>query len=162
MYYVKKEDKNMLTLLDQDYAPITANETEAAIAKNAADKLVSVANANQDITLHVEGTSNISVPLPAKAVHLMLRVLLAMADRQPVSVIPSEAELSTKQVADFLNVSRPYVCKLIDAQKLPARLINRHRRVKFSDLIAFEKASQRERYEALAEMAQEAKALGLE
>ncbi len=152
----------MLALLNQDYAPIIANETEAAIARNAADKLVTVAHANQDITLHVEGASHISVPLPAKAVHLMLRVLLAMADRQPVSVVPSETEFSTKQVADFLNVSRPYVCKLIDNQQLPARLVNRHRRVKFSDLVAFEKTSQKERYEALAEMAREAKNLGLE
>ena len=45
----------MLALLDQDYAPIIANETEAAIARNAAEKLIAVANANQDITLHVEG-----------------------------------------------------------------------------------------------------------
>ena len=152
----------MLALLDQDYAPIIANETEAAIARNAAEKLIAVANANQDITIHVEGASHISVPLPSIAVHLMLRVLVAMAQRQPVSVIPSEAELSTKQVADFLNVSRPYICKLIDTQQLPARLVNRHRRVKFSDVIAFEKASQAERYEALADMAREAKALGLE
>jgi excisionase family DNA binding protein len=152
----------MLALLDQTYAPITADEAEAVIAKKAAEKLVAVAEADQDITVHVEGGADIAVPLPAKAVKLMLNILRAMADRQPVSVIPHEAELTTKQVADFLNVSRPYVCKIIDDGKLKARLVNRHRRVKFSDVIAYEKSSQEDRYAALAEMAKEEKELGLE
>jgi len=152
----------MLALLDQTYAPITADETEALIARKAAEKLVAVAEAGQDITVHVEGAPNIAVPLPAKAVKMMLDVLNAMANRTPVSMIPHEAELTTKQVADFLNVSRPYVCKIIDEGKLKARLVNRHRRVKFSDVLAYERLSQSDRYEALAEMAKEAKELGLE
>jgi len=88
--------------------------------------------------------------------------LLAMAERKPVSMIPHEAELTTKQVADFLNVSRPYVCKIIDEGKLKARLVNRHRRVKFSEVLAYEKSSQDDRYDALAQMAEETRKLGLE
>ena len=152
----------MLALLDQTYAPITANETEAAISKKAAESLKSVAEANQDITVYVQEAANIAVPLPAKAVRLMLQVLLAMAERKPVSVIPSEAELTTKQTADFMNVSRPFVCRLIDSGQLPARMVNKHRRVKFADLVAFEQKNQPERYDALAEMALEAEELGLE
>jgi excisionase family DNA binding protein len=152
----------MLALLDQAPQPITATETEAAIARKAAERLLGVAKANQDVTLHVEGASHIAIPLPAKAVQFMLTVLTAMAEGQAISVIPHEAELSTKQAADFLNVSRPYICKLIDEGKLPARMVNRHRRVKFADLVAFETASRTERREALAEMAREARELGLE
>ncbi|ESX70754.1 helix-turn-helix domain-containing protein [Mesorhizobium sp. M0222] len=162
MMQAKKEDKKMLALLDQTYAPITADETEAVIAKKAAERLAAVAEADQDITVHVEGVAKIAVPLPAKAVKMMLTILLAMAERKPVSMIPHEAELTTKQVADFLNVSRPYVCKIIDEGKLKARLVNRHRRVKFSDILAYEKSSQNDRYEALAEMAEETRKLGLE
>lgn len=152
----------MLALLDQTYAPITADETEAVIARKAAEKLASVADANVDITVHVEGAAKIVVPLPAKAVKMMMTLLLAMAERKPVSMIPHEEELTTKQVADFLNVSRPYVCRIIDEGTLKARMINRHRRVRFSDVLAYEKSSQNERYEALAKMADEARRLGLE
>lgn len=152
----------MLALLDQTYEPLTADATEAVIAKKAAEKLAVVARTNQDITVHVEGAANIAVPLPAKAVKMMLKILLAMAERTPVSMIPHEAELTTKQVADFLNVSRPYVCKIIDEGKLKARLVNRHRRVKFADVLAYEAASQSERYDALARMAEEARKLDLE
>lgn len=149
-------------LLDRTYEPITADETEAVIAKKAAEKLDAVAKSDQDITVHVEGDAKIAIPLPAKAVKMMLGILLAMAERKPVSVIPHEAELTTKQVADFLNVSRPYVCKIIDDGKLKARLVNRHRRVRFSDVLAYEETSQKERYDALARMAHEARELGLE
>ena len=159
----------MLALLDQAYEPITADETEAVIAKKAAERLAAFAEADQDITVHVEGAAKIAVPLPA--VYLLpqilyyvipLTVLLAMAERKPVSMIPHEAELTTKQVADFLNVSRPYVCKIIDEGKLKARLVNRHRRVKFSEVLAYEKSSQDDRYDALAQMAEETRKLGLE
>ncbi|WP_137132226.1 helix-turn-helix domain-containing protein [Rhizobium sp. FY34] len=151
----------MLALLDQVREPVTATETEAVIARKAAERLQAVAEAQQDITIHIEG-SRVAVPLPARAVELMFTVLSAMANGQPISVIPQQAELSTKQAADFLNVSRPFVVKLIDEGSLPARKVNRHRRIKFADLVAFEKKSQSDRMDALAEMARETRELELE
>lgn len=151
----------MMALLDQVREPITATETEAVIARKAAERLQSVAEAQQDITIHIEG-SKIAVPLPARAVELMFAVLTAMANGQPISVIPQQAELSTQQAADFLNVSRPFVVKLIDEGKLPARKVNRHRRIKFADLVEFEKQSKVERMQALAEMAELTRDLELE
>lgn len=149
----------MLARLEAGNEPVT--ETEAAIARKAAERLRPVAESQQDITIHIEG-SKIAVPLPARAVDLMVTVLSAMANGQAISVIPQQTELSTKQAADFLNVSRPFVVKLIDEGKLPARKVNRHRRIRFADLVAFEKMSQTDRMEALAEMAREARELGLE
>ena len=151
----------MLARLDQVREPVTATETEAVIARKAAERLQAVAEAQQDITIHIEG-SRVAVPLPARAVELMFTVLSAMANGQPISVIPQQAELSTKQAADFLNVSRPFVVKLIDEGSLPARKVNRHRRIKFADLVAFEKKSQSDRMDALAEMARETRELELE
>jgi excisionase family DNA binding protein len=149
----------MLAHRENGLEPVT--ETEAAIARKAAERLHSFAERQRDITIHIEG-SQIAVPLPARAVELMVTVLSAMANGQPISIIPQQQELSTQQAADFLNVSRPFVVKLIDEGKLPARKVNRHRRIKFTDLVAFEKVSQTDRMEALAEMAREARQLGLE
>jgi len=152
----------MLALLDQVPEPLTATETEAAIARKAAERLEGVVKANQDITIHVEGAANIAVPLPAKAVHMMLTVLSAMAEGKALSLISHDAELTTKQAADFLNVSRPFICKLIDEGKLPARMVNRHRRVRFSDLVEFEQKSRIERKKALADLAKLTREIGLE
>ncbi|MDB5523543.1 MAG: transcriptional regulator, MerR family [Rhizobium sp.] len=138
---------------------LPTTETESAIARKAVERLEGFAKSHENITFFVEWSA---VPLPAKAVHMMLAVLEAMAEGKALSVIPHEAELTTKQAADFLNVSRPFVCKLIDEGKLPARLVNRHRRVKFADLVAFEQASKADRSAALAELAELTRELGLE
>ena len=149
----------MLALLDQAYEPITADETEAVIAKKAAERLAAFAEADQDITVHVEGAAKIAVPLPAKAVKMMLTVLLAMAERKPVSMIPHEAELTTKQVADFLNVSRPFLIQLLEQKKLPFRLVGTHRRIRFEDVLRFKENIDAERHKVLDQLAAEGQEL---
>lgn len=152
----------MLATQDQIRALFATTESEAAIARKASSRLQGFAKANQDVTIHVEGAAGIAVALPAKAVQMMMQILDAMAEGKALSVIPHEAEFTTKQAADFLNVSRPFVCKLIDEGRLPARFVNRHRRVKFSDLLAFEQASQAERGTALADIAALTRELDIE
>ncbi len=134
----------MLALLDQA-APVIADEAEAIIAKTAAERLKAVVETRQDIKVVVSSKPDIIVPLPARAVDLIYRVLSSMAEGIPISVIPHEAELTTQQAADFLNVSRPFLIKLLDDKKISHRMVGRHRRVKVGDLIVFEKTSRRER-----------------
>ena len=152
----------MLALLDQTTEPFVADEAEAVIARLAAGRLKSVAEAKVDIRVVVEGTAKIVVPLPARAVELIYQVLMAMGDRTPISFIPHEAELSTQQAADYLNVSRPYLCGLLDKGEIRHRMVGRHRRVRFADLRDYEEKSRKDRQAALNEMAEEARKLGLD
>lgn len=154
----------MLALMDQTHEPFVADETEALIAKTAAERLKAVAEANEAINITVDGKrdSKVIVPLPARAVALIYEVLEAMANRTPMSLIPHEAELTTQQAADYLNVSRPYLIRQLEAGRLNYRKVGSHRRIKFADLIQYEKASIQEQKKALADMNEEAKRLGLE
>lgn len=152
----------MYALLDQGGGPFVANEAEATIARNAADKLAEVAKAKQDIKIVLQDDTKVVVPLPARAVDLIMTVLVQMANREPFSVIPFQAELTTQQAADYLNVSRPYLTKLIDEGKIGHRMVGRHRRVKFGDLVQYENDSREKRKKALAELAAEQSRLKLE
>ena len=136
----------MLTLLDQAHGPLIADEAEAVIARKAADRLRAVVQANESVEITVDGKQDtkIIVPLPARAVSLIQEVLEAMAKRTPVSLIPHDAELTTQQAADYLNVSRPYLVKRLEEGKLPFRKVGSHRRIRFSDLIAYEHACHEE------------------
>lgn len=154
----------MLALMDQTHEPFVADEAEAVIARKAADKLKAVAEANEDvqITLAAKEDKKIIVPLPARAVGLIYEVLEAMANRTPMSLIPYDAELTTQQAADYLNVSRPHLIRQLEANRLPYRKVGSHRRVRFADLIEYERACRQEQKDALAELNAEAKRLGLE
>jgi excisionase family DNA binding protein len=152
----------MLALLDQGGSPFVADEAEATIARNAAEKLAAVAKTKQDIKIIVQDDLRIVVPLPARAVELIMTVLTQMANRAPFSIIPHHAELTTQQAADFLNVSRPYLTKLLDEEKIAHRMVGRHRRIKAGDLVQFEVESREKRKKALAELAAEQRRLKLD
>lgn len=154
----------MLALMDQTRAPFVADEAEAVIARKAADLLRTVAEANEGVKITVDGKedSKIIVPLPARAVAFIYEVLEAMANRTPMSLIPHDAELTTQQAADYLNVSRPHFIRQLEANKLEYRKVGSHRRIRFADLIEYEKACRHEQKRALVDLNDEARRLGLE
>jgi excisionase family DNA binding protein len=154
-------EKIMLALLDQKKEPFVATEAEALIAREALTKLKPLAEAKADIKVRVLEKTDIVVPLPARAVALIAEFLEAMAHRKPFSVIPHEAELTTTQAADFLNVSRPYLVRLLDRGEIPHRVVGLHRRVLMSDLMEYKKKSDQKRRAAIAKMVSESQKLGL-
>ncbi|MCC3315643.1 helix-turn-helix domain-containing protein [Nocardia africana] len=96
--------------------------------------------------------------LPREAVSLLAFILAQAAEGRGVTVVPSNAELTTQQAADMLNVSRPYLVDLLESGEIPFRLVGRHRRVRFDDLKAYQ-----QRTEALSRSAaDELGALGQE
>lgn len=71
------------------------------------------------------------------------------------------AEMTTTQAAEFLDVSRPFVIKLIKQGELPCRMVGKHRRIPSTALMEYrEKMFQRAK-SAADEMAQLSQDLGL-
>jgi excisionase family DNA binding protein len=148
-----------MLVLDQVKEPLVATDEEAVIAKEAAEKLRSVALASVNVRLGVAEKADDVVPLPARAVEMIVAVLTAMAERKPISLISHTAELTAQQAADFLNVSRPHLVGLLEKEQIPYRKVGSHRRVRVADLQAFKEESNRSRREAISSMVAEAQAL---
>ncbi|HBS36341.1 MAG TPA: DNA-binding protein, partial [Parvularcula sp.] len=121
-----------------------------------------IADAGQDVRIFVQDDVKVSVPLPARMVALMVAVLESMAERIPISLVPHDAELTTQQAADFLNVSRPFLVGLLDQGLIDHRKVGSHRRVRYGDLLAYETKSKKDGRAAIEAMIEEARRLGLE
>jgi excisionase family DNA binding protein len=107
------------------------------------------------------GGQEVSVTVPREAFELFLEVLGQMANGNAVTIVPVQAELTTQQAADLLNVSRPFLIALLDERKIPYRRVGSHRRVKAADLMAFKEADDKRRREVLDELTEDAQKHGL-
>jgi excisionase family DNA binding protein len=98
--------------------------------------------------------------LPAPAVQLLTDILAHLGAGEVVQVILDNTEMTTQQAADFLNVSRPWLVKLVERNELPHRMVGTHRRILFSDLRAYKERMGKTRRKALDALVAEAQATG--
>ncbi len=102
------------------------------------------------------------VSVSRTAFELFVRVLREMANGKAVTIVPVRAELTTQQAADLLNMSRPFMMKLLDERKIPCRMVGTRRRVRFEDVVRYKQQDEAERQNVLDELAAEAQRRGLE
>jgi excisionase family DNA binding protein len=102
-----------------------------------------------------------TIELPPQALRAIADLLGLMAQQQPVMLIPQKHELTTQEVAGFLNVSRPYVIKQIEEGMLKCRKVGRHRRVEFQELLRFKREQEAASEEALQRLSDLSQELGL-
>lgn len=100
-----------------------------------------------------------ALEIPTTALHLLVEILDQMAQGNAVSLIPIHAELSTQEAAELLNVSRPYLIKLLERGEILFHKVGRHRRVRFEDLALYKERIDAERTKALDQLAQQAQEL---
>jgi len=108
-----------------------------------------------------EGDGSTRATVPLEAFELLMDVLAHLANGHGVTVIPLKAELTTQQAADLLNVSRPFLIKLLDNGDLPFRKVGTHRRVLLKDVATYKQLDDARRKEAVDALAAEAQELGL-
>ncbi len=94
--------------------------------------------------------------VPREAFELLLEILGQMANGNAVTIVPVQAEFTTQQAADFLNVSRPHFIALLESGELPYRKVGTHRRVRFEDLLRYKQVDDARRQDVLAQLAADA------
>jgi excisionase family DNA binding protein len=104
----------------------------------------------------------LTLNLPPFALRLLFDALTALAEGHAVTVVPVPAELTTQEAADILNVSRPYLIKLLDERKIPYRRVGNRRKVMLEDVLRYKRSDDQFRQGILDELSREAQAVGLE
>jgi excisionase family DNA binding protein len=99
--------------------------------------------------------------IPVSAFRLLADILGQMARGNAVTLIPVNAELTTQQAADILNVSRPFLIKLIEDGQIPYRKVGTHRRIRFEDLMVYKRDIDNKRRDVLGDLVNEAQELNM-
>ena len=78
-----------------------------------------------------------------------------------MSIVSSEGCVTSRQAADLLDVSRPYLVKLLDDGAIPYRMIGRRRQIAVDDLLSYKRADDAKRRQAADDLTRLSEELGL-
>ena len=139
---------------------VVPSQEDIALAKLNRSKLAEI-EGRESNSLCVLTDGDTSFEIPQSVFLVLVDILHAMAEGKGIQVVPVDAELTTQEAADLLNVSRPYLVKLLDENKIPYRTVGRYRRVRYEDLLKYQHGVERKRNAALDDMVAQAQALGM-
>lgn len=94
------------------------------------------------------------VVIPSSVYQVWRQVVHAMALGQKISIVSQQQEMTTQEAADFLNVSRPYLIKLLEQGEIPYIKVGSHRRVNLLDLSKYKEERDNKRREGMKEFSQ--------
>jgi excisionase family DNA binding protein len=150
----------MVTLNHKILDPTAPTDEEVELAREAAPRLADQLGKGKKVEVRL-GNKDETLMLPVSSLRLLADILVQMGEGNAVAVLPVETELSTQQAADELNVSRPYLVKLLEDGKLPHRSVGTRRRVLLCDVLAYKKVVADARAKVLEELAAQAQELNM-
>ncbi len=136
----------------------TAEETR--LAAESSRRLAAIIGHGETAQLCLyDGDEKLTVPV--SAVGLLAEILNQMAQGNTVALVPIAHALTTQQAADLLNVSRPYLVKLLEDGRIPFTKVGRHRRINYPDLLAYRAQVDESARRAMDDLSRQAQELGM-
>lgn len=150
-----------MSMEDVKKAPTKTDQRRAERSLSLIEQILKSRQKNvKSIEISVAG-DEARIKIPVRALEHLQEILQSMAEGKTVSLIDNEEELTTQEAADILNISRPYLVKLLESGEIPFTKVGKHRRVRFKDLNAYKKKHKRKRQRHLKELAKQAQELDM-
>lgn len=112
-------------------------------------------------TIVTVGKNGTAMSVPTEVLSHLYAIIGNVAEGKSITILSSDELISTQQAADILDFSRPHVVKLLEEGKIPYQKVGTHRRIKLSDVIAYEKKFKKAQKRALDWMTRQAQELNL-
>ena len=93
-------------------------------------------NAEPVKQLQLIGPDGVAEDIPLEIYAVLREVFQHLKDGQAISLIPDDTLLTTQQAAEILNISRPYLYRLLDADEIPFVRVGTHRKLRLADVEA--------------------------
>ena len=102
------------------------------------------------------GPSGEKEDLPESVYRLLRAVVGKMQEGKAVAILPVMEELTTQKAADLLGVSRQFLVRLLDQNKIAYHRTGTHRRIYLKDVLEYKQVRDAQRQQAIREIAQNA------
>lgn len=155
----------MATLPADFPEPVTPSAEDSRLARESVRQLSKVRSSARagGVRLRFASAKDTEqiVTIPRSAFRLLTSILAEMAAGNAVSLVPTQAELTTQQAADLLHVSRPFLVDQMEQGRIPFRKVGSHRRVRLADVLRYKREIDANRLQALEELSALDQELGL-
>jgi excisionase family DNA binding protein len=141
-----------------EHEPIAAEANEEQVLKEI-ERLLLMTSKKQ--AHKIIGPNGEFVELPASVLDLLQQIVRELRQGRVVSLVSLDRELTTQQAANLLNVSRPYLIKLLEEGRIPYIKTGTHRRVGLQALMEYKAQRDEERRRGLALLTQMSQEMGL-
>ncbi len=149
-----------MTIEERTREPVTASANEHADLA-IVERLVEQLSRAQHSKPKLMGPDGETVELPESVFRLLRQVVHDLSEGRMVTIVPQDQELTTQEAADLLNVSRPYLVKLLEQGDIPHTKIGTHRRVRFVDVMTYKQQRDAQRKQGLDRLARMSQEMGL-
>lgn len=139
-----------------NYPETLPGSDEAGLARASAEELSRLLAQKPEADRARVQLDGHDLVLPRQALALLRDLLAEMAQGNAVTVVPMHAELTTQEAANILNVSRPYLVKLLEQGVIPYTRVGTHRRLRYQDVISYKKDLARRSEAALDDLTRQA------
>lgn len=152
-------DKNIaFKLMNTLYSPPHNNNIEEIETIKQLKKLIGKAENKE---LQISTSNGESIVIPNSVTDIFRTVINVIAQGKGISLIPVAEEVTTSQGAEILNISRPYLMRLIENGELPYHQVGTHKRINLQDLLEYKNIRDKKRKKGLQKLTKLSQELGL-
>lgn len=154
---------------NNDLLDTVLDPEEVELAKAAQRCLIGALDHSKAVNIVIleEGVERTSdgapvLRLPPKVLRMFADMLGAMSQGQAITILPRSMEVTTQEAAMILNVSRPYLIKLLNENKIPFHKLGKHRRIRLEDVLQYKTERRETSLAALQALSDQAQELDME
>ena len=112
-------------------------------------------------SLKLEADQSQEITIPESILRLVYEAFDAAASGKMLRLVEEDEEVSPEKAAEFLQVSRPYLVRLLDRDEIPFHYVGTHRRITMSDLLEYKHKRKIKSKKALQRMTEVSEEMGL-
>jgi excisionase family DNA binding protein len=124
----------------------TRLDASPTVAADLADEMRAASELALAVTITLGDRSH---QLPPDLVALLLDLLDDVAEGRDVTVAPAQLPIGTELASELIGVSRPWLTTLLDRGDIPSTRVGSKRRIRLGNLLAYRRADDERRRQAL-------------